>query len=204
MITNYSDLQLAIQQWLNRPNEASVIPTFIQLCENKLSRSLRIRQMEVDFTGTIASGVFPVPTGYLEMKRFYVSTSPATKLTRKGVGWIDYFYPRSNGSNVPKYFARDADNFIFGPYPDSSYNVGGTYYAKITPLSDAAPTNWYTSDAPELLLYGSLLEAEPYIKDDSRMQLWKGLFEEAKAAVILQDKRESTRGSIMSGDYECS
>jgi hypothetical protein len=75
------------------------------------------------------------------------------------------------------------------PAPDSTYTGELTYYAKIPALSDAATTNWLLGVAPDVYLYGSLMEAAPYLDDDARVQTWGGLLEQAMSAIEIESDR---------------
>lgn len=197
-IENYTDLVQAVQDWINRTDIFNQVPVFIQTAESKLARKLRIRAMEETLSTAISDSVIAVPDDYREMKALYVATSTNVKLNRLSLSAMFARYPRSGPTGVPRYFARQADNFVFGPVPDSTYTVTGVYYKKITPLSDDNLTNWYTDNAPELLLYGALLEAEPFIKNDERLSVWQSKFDEIWNDIMTEEKAERSSGSEIS------
>jgi len=60
------------------------------------------------------------------------------------------------------------------------------YYAKVVALSDAAPTNTMLTNNPDIYLYGALLEAEPFLMNDARAQLWSQAFFKAIQDIQLQ------------------
>lgn len=189
-ITNYSTLKVAIADWLDRDDLSTQLDTFIDLCEARLARELRIKPMETALSDTIASGVIAVPSDYLEMRYVYVDGSPTRLLEQKDPGWIYWQYPDRAATSKPAYIARDGSSFIFGPFPDSTYTIAGSYYAKFTALSASNETNWLTTNAPDLLLYGALLAATPYIGDDERANVWSAQYEQALKHVTRQDDRE--------------
>jgi hypothetical protein len=86
---------------------------------------------------------------------------------------------------------------VFGPYPDSNYTVKGVYYKQLTALSDSNTTNWLTTDAPDLLLWATLSEAAPFLKDDARIGIWEGKYQAAKQALKAQDRRDMGPGLAM-------
>lgn len=189
-ITNYSTLKTAIADWLDRDDLTSQIDTFIDLCEAQIYRRLRIRAMETALSDTIASGVISVPSTYLELINAYIDGSSAEPLQLTTPNHIYQRYPTRSSQSKPLYIAREGSSFIFGPYPDSTYTIKGLYYASLTALSTSNETNWFTSNAPDLLLFGSLVAATPYIGDDERAVLWKAQYEEAIAEVTRQDRKE--------------
>lgn len=197
-ITSYSELKTACANWLARADLTTYIPDFITLAEARIYRELKVRQMETALSSAIASGVLTVPTGYLEMKWAYVNGSPIKALRRASLEELYSQYPTRASDGKPAVFAREGENFIFGPYPDSAYTIKGTYYKKLTALSDANTTNWLITDAPDLILFASLTEAKAFLMDDNRIPLWEARYQSAKDRIQSQDKKEEYSGSVMS------
>lgn len=197
-ITDYDTLQSALANWLHRANLDSVIPDLILFGENRIYRDLRVRQMETALSSTIASGVIAVPSGYVELKNAYVNGTPAQRLERKDAEWIYAKYPTRASQGKPMFIAREATNFIFGPYPDSTYTIKGIYYKKLDPLSASNTTNWLITDCPDLLLFASLCEAAPYIQDDARLPLWERKYAQIAERVQENDDQEEFSGSPLS------
>lgn len=197
VITDYDTLDAAVDDYLARSDLSSYVPLFIAQCENKLYRHLRIRAMEEALSGTISSGVLSVPADYVELKYAYIDATPIRWLQQVTPEQLYKKYPVRSGTEYPSVMAREGSNFIFGPYP-GDYDVVGLYYKRLPHLNSSSPTtNWFTSDAPDLLLYGSLLEAEPFIKNDARLPLWKQMYDMAMQTVMGEEKRESRSGGSL-------
>jgi hypothetical protein len=189
VITSYATLQTAIGDYLNRSDLTSFLPNFTQNAEQTLYRSLRIRAMETALSGTISGGVLALPADFLELKYAYVNTTPVKSLDKVAPDQIYSKWPvRSGTAEIPEAIAVEGSNFIFGPYP-GGYAVAGIYYAKLTALSASNTTNWFITNAPDLLLYGSLLEAEAFILGDPRIPLWKAYYDQAYKSVEMQERR---------------
>jgi hypothetical protein len=197
-ITDFTTLKTEVAAWLNRTDLTNEIPGFIQLGENRIYRDLRVRQMETALSSAISSGVIATPTGYVEMKYAYINGSPMVKMQRKDAEWIYHNYPTRSADGTPKFFAREAETFIFGPYPDSAYTVKGVYYKKLPALSGSNTTNWLTSDVPDLILFASLCEAAPYLVNDERVALWEKKYAQIKDRVQRNDDNEEFSGSPLS------
>lgn len=202
MATDYISLQAEIADYLARDDLATAIPGFIRLAEQRLNRELRVRQMEAitpaSGTGALATEAggqyLALPTGFLEMRRLILLGS--------GGGPLSYLTPQdlavtygTTSSGVPKHYSVIGGNLAFGPVPGGVYGLEMVYYAKIPALSDAAPANWLLADYPDLYLYGALLEAQPYIMNDERIQIWMGMFDRAIAAVKGEDARARWNGA---------
>jgi hypothetical protein len=194
-ITTYAELKTSISNWLARSDLNAYVGDFIALGEKRIYRDLRIRAMETAMNSSIASGVIAVPSGYVAMKYAYIEANPIGKLARKDAEWIYEKYPTRAADGQPCFFAREADNFIFGPYPDSTYTVKGVYYKRLDALSDSNTTNWFVANAPDLLLFASLCEAAPFLKADNRIQVWEAKSGMVKNSVQLEDDQEEFSGS---------
>jgi hypothetical protein len=194
IINSYATLQTAVGDYLARSDLSTFLPNFVQNCEGKLYKNLRIRAMETALSGTISSGVLAVPSDYVELKYAYINSTPVRALERVPVEQIYSEYPVRSGAEYPRYIAREGSNFIFGPYP-GDHGVVGIYYARFAALSGSNTTNWFTTNAPDVLLYGALLEAEPFIKNDARLILWKSMYDNAVQAIMDEEKREGRSGS---------
>ena len=197
-IDSYSTLQTAVSNRLHRTDLTSLIPDFIALGEARIYRDLRIRCMETALSSAIASGVIAVPTGYVELKHAYIDGSPSGKLTRKNADFIYFNYPTRSADGKPKYIAREADNFIFGPYPDSAYTVKGIYYKRLDALSDSNTTNWFITNAPDILLFAALYEAADHISNDAAMMKWDQRYKQVKDRIQSENDAEEFSGSPLS------
>jgi hypothetical protein len=143
--------------------------------------------MEADFTSVIASNVIAVPSGYLGLKYAYVNGLPSYRMERVSLDQLLGRYPRGGWTGVPKWLARERETFIFGPTPDDDYTIKGVYWAKPTVMrsfASDADAHWIIVNAPDLALYGALLEAEPFIKNDARLAVWSALYDRALADYV--------------------
>jgi hypothetical protein len=193
MITTYAELQAAVANWMHRTDLTAKIPDFITFAENKIYRDLRVRCMEEPLSGTIANEVLAVPASYLELKHAYVDTATKRPLARKTPEWIYKNYPATSG--VPLFIATEGDSFIFGPTPDSAYTIKGIYFKRLPALSDSNTTNWFLTNAADLVLSASLAEAAEYARDINALAYWSGKYETLRAVVQRENDMEAFSGS---------
>jgi hypothetical protein len=151
--------------------------------------------MEEALSGTIASGVIAVPADYVSLKFVYIdSTAPKHWLEHKPAEWIYRNNPRREGApGIPQYIARERSNFIFAPYPASSYSVVGVYYKRLDPVSSSVNTI-FTSH-PGLWLFGALVESAPYTHNDVRIPMWEAKFVQLLSEVNAEEYQENSSGS---------
>jgi hypothetical protein len=71
------------------------------------------------------------------------------------------------------------------------------YYAKLSKLSDSNTTNWLLTAAPDAYLYGTLMQAAPYLQDDARIATWSALYSSALEDLQVADDRSATSGGAL-------
>lgn len=197
VITSYSTLQTAVADYLARSDLTTFIPNFIQNCENKLYRTLNLRNEETALSVTIASNVAAVPTGFKAMKYCYIDGSPIKPLTWVTLTELYRDYPvRGSVAGVPTVITREATNFIFGPQATNGTTLKGIYYKKLDPLR-TTDGSWYVTNAPELLLYGSLVEAAPFIQDDAAVARWSQLYNDALETVKQEEANSAQSQAVI-------
>lgn len=102
------------------------------------------------------------------------------------------YWPDDTQTGMPIYYADyDYQHWIFAPTPNANDLPFEVLYWQLPPLlDDANQTNWVTEYAPNLLLYASLLESAPFLKDDGRINTWQGLYDRALQALMGEDIRK--------------
>jgi hypothetical protein len=191
VVTSYATLQTYISDVICRDDLTSFVPNFIQNAENKLYRTLNLRNEETALSVSISSGVATVPTTFKALKFAYYDATPIHLLQYVSVEELYRSFPnRSTSSSSPHLIAREGSSFIFGPRA-SDGTLKGIFYAKPTALRTAG-TNWYTSNAPEALIYMSLIEAEAFIQDDPRIPIWRQFANEAVQSLIDENAAADT------------
>lgn len=154
--------------------------------------------MEKVTAPTVTSGAFPVPTDYLEMRNLYVTDAAGAylfELERISPFQLRSRYQIQSSQGQPRYYAREAQSFILGPYPDTTYPVSMLYFARLPSLSSSNTTNWLTDNNPDLIFAAAMLEASVYQQDDQGVGYWESRYQQISAAVQSMDRRERTSGS---------
>lgn len=194
VITNYATLQTAVGDYLARDDLSGWIPNFIQNAENKLRRTLNLRNEETALSVSISSGVAAVPSTFKALKFAYYDRSPIQLLRWVSINELYNDYP-NRATGVPCVISREGANFVFGPASNDG-TLKGIYYAKKDPLRTTDPS-WYATNAPEVLLYGSLLEAAPFLINDERIPVWQMFFNESVETLKEEQvNSEHSQGSL--------
>ena len=197
-LTTYNELKTSLADWLNRQDLTSTIPDFISLAEAQIERQLRTRQMIVRATATIDTEYGALPGDFLETKSLKLNTNPVTALQFDTIDSMDFLKStRYLSSGQPKLFSIVGAQIRVLPVPDGAYTAELVYYAKLTKLSSTVATNWLLTQAPDVYLYGSLLQAAPYLQDDARIQTWVSLYQAGLDQLQIADDRGSTSGGAI-------
>lgn len=197
-LATYNDLKTSIGDWLNRSDLTSVIPDFISLAEAQIERTLRTRQMIVRANASFSAEYGAVPADFLETKSLKLtSTNPQQPLSFLSIDSMDAQATQYTASGRPKFFTVVGGQFRLVPTPDTTYTTELTYYAKLTKLSVSVSSNWLLSSSPDAYLYGSLLQAAPYLQDDARIQTWATLYERALNDLRTADDRGASSGGAL-------
>ena len=211
-INTYATLQTAVANWLDRSDLTDRIPEFIALAEARMNRVLRLAIMlNVDQTtlggaATLAAGTrdYALTSGYLQMVDFHLRTSPITTLSYLTPENMNRMWAGSQGGRPVAYtiFSDNASgtpikSVRLGPSPGSAYDYSIMFYKKIDALSVDNTTEQMLTNNPDVYLYGALLEAEPFLMNDQRVQLWATAFKQAIDDLQEQDNKDRHSGSAM-------
>jgi hypothetical protein len=187
--STYAELQTTIAGYLARSDLTTQIPDFIRLAEVRLRRDLRIRQMLNSTTLTCTSGTATVsiPSDFLEVKDFVVTGNPVMPLNYESPSLFSR-NSRSMDGGKPLDYTVLASTFKLAPIPDSNYTLSLVYSAAPPFLSDSNTSNTFLTVCPDLLLYASLLEAEPWLMNDSRINTWGTMFDRGIKSLTDSDE----------------
>ena len=199
-ISTYAELQTAAANWLDRTDLGTRIPEFIDLAESTFNRTIRNHRMITkNDSYSLDSRYVNLPTDTLEVIRIVVDVSPQITL--------QYLTPEeiaemrgSNSSGRPQYYTvigGSTNQIELLRSPDQTYTSSIVYYTKIPALSDSATTNWLLTNNPDIYLFGTLVEAFPYLMNDERMPMWNARLDKALNELKLQGEREMHTGSSL-------
>lgn len=185
-MATYAEIQTKVADWLNRSDLTTQIKDFINIAIRDIERSplCNYKYMKNVATGSLVASdhTLAQPTRYKELQAFYVltTTSEYTKLQKTSIADALVRYPYlSELKEIPSLIATDDANsqFILRATPDQAYLYVMYYYASSAELSGSTDTNWLTENIWELVVYGALMQATPFMGDDPRIATWKSLYD---------------------------
>lgn len=208
----FDSLKTLVAGYLNREDLAAYLGDFVNMAQRKIERR-NYNAMKAIAIGTLTTtnDEIALPTGYKETISLTLAASTATSATQYRLRRADHAsmiarYPYgSTAPDRPEQFATDHPSGIIRvrPYPNGTWYYTLTYYKNLTELSTTEHTNWWTDYAWECLLYGALLEAEPFLMNDSRVATWVEFYKDALKSLRDQETSESISGShiAINSDY---
>lgn len=197
----FETLKQDVQRYLERgatlgsdPVVYEQIPRLINLAERRISRELKIQGFINVVSDTMAVGqsVYPKPDRWRDTVSINVGTGDSlanrTSLYTRSYEYCRSYWPDESQTDTPQFYADyDYSNWLIAPTPDQEYPFEVLYYELPALLDDSIQTNWLTEYAPQLLLYGTLLEATPFLKNDERIGTWQQYYDRAAAMLNGED-----------------
>lgn len=197
----FASLQTDLRRYLERgftladdPYVYEQLPRLINMAERRIARDLKIQGFIVAVTTPLSVGV----STYAKPNRWRETISMTTKsddtLTPVFTRSYEYcrnYWPDDTQTGQPQFYADyDYSHWLLVPTPDAAYDLEVLYYELPVLLDDAQQTNWLTDYAPNLLLYGALLEATPFLKNDERITTWQNYYQSAANALNTEDLKK--------------
>ena len=198
-LDTYAGLQAEVADWLDRQDLTSKIPTFIRLFEAQAERKLRLRQMLVtnEQGVTPTTGLIILPDNFLALHNLSIYGSQGTPvpITYAAKHQVDQRRTDLVTSGVPRIYTLNKNAIELAPKPDAEYTYEISYWERIPKLSSTIPSNWLLADHPDLYLYGTLIQAEPYLKHDERIDVWGAALSTLLEDLTLADERAMRGGN---------
>jgi hypothetical protein len=201
-VLTYDSLTSSVLQYLERSDAAVIdaIPTFITLCEFEIAQQIKTlgQQQVVESTMNVNNAIIPKPARWRKTVSFNVTGSsgkPSPVYVRKYEYLLNYNTGGTTG--LPLYYSDyDYDHWLVSPTPNDDYPFQVLFYERLQPLSSTNQTNWLTQNAPNAMLYGTLLQAMPFLKNDQRT-IFQQKYQEAMTVLKAEDQlRIADRQSI--------
>ena len=169
------------------------IPRFISLAESRIATEVKGLGHVRYVTGAFIPGQGTVekPTRWRETLGINAQIGGEVRyLNQRGYSFCRTFWPDIGSTDEPRYYCDyDYEHMLIVPTPDDGYAFEMSYFERPLPLSEANQSNWTTQYAPQLLLYATLLEAQPFLKRPERTAEFQALYDRAASAVGNEAQR---------------
>ena len=192
-VMTYDSLVSDISSYLERTDEATLakIPTFIMLAEQIIATQIKFLGNQAVAISNMTTGepVIPKPARWHKTTSMNIIVAGKRKpvFIRK-YEYLREYWPNPTETDVPLYYADyDYTHWLVAPTPAQDYTFEVLYYERIQPLDSSNQTNWFTIYAPQALLYGTLLQAMPFLKNDERIPMWQQQYDAIMQTLKQED-----------------
>jgi hypothetical protein len=193
-VMTYDSLVENVQSYLERTDTATIekIPLFIMLAEQTIATEIKfIGNLQVVTSAmTISNPVIQKPARWRKTVSFNITDADNDRqpVLLRRYEYIREYWPDQSQTGLPKFYTDyDAYHWLVAPTPSTTFAFEVLYYERLQPLDSDNQSNWFTNYAPQALLYGTLLQAMPFLKNDARMPMWKAQYDAAIGALKTED-----------------
>jgi hypothetical protein len=193
-VMTYDSLVADVASYLERTDVATLekIPTFVMLAEQIIASQIKfLGNLTVQASQmTSDDPVINKPARWRKTVSMNITVDGKRQpVLLRRYEYLREYWPDPTATDVPKFYTDyDFTHWLVAPTPDVAYNFEVLYYERVQPLDSSNQTNWFTQYAPQALLYGSLLQAMPFLKNDGRVQLWQAMYKQAMDVLTAEDK----------------
>jgi hypothetical protein len=197
----FETLKQDVQRYLERgasygadPIVFEQIPRLINLAERRIARELKIQGFINVVTAQLLADnpVVTKPDRWRDTVSMFIGTGTnndtRSALFTRSYDYLRSYWPDATQTAQPLFYSDyDYNHWLVAPTPDADYPIEILYYQLPPLLDEEAQTNWLTENAPEILLYATLLEATPFLKNDERIPVWQNMYDRAAAMLNGED-----------------
>jgi len=186
----YDNLVQDIINYMERDDAQFVaqIPNLIGLAESAIAAQLKtyLQLTVVETTLSANQVVLNKPARWRKTVSMKCNGQPILLRSQDYVAQ----YQAESSSGTPLYYADyDYNNWAFAPKPDATYPIEILYYSEIQPLDSQNQQNLFTRECPQAMLFGSLLQAQGYLKAMDKLPIWKQYYDDSLAALKQEDNQ---------------
>lgn len=197
----FDSLQVDLRRYLERgftladdPYVYEQLPRLINMAERRIARDLKVQGFISVVTTNFTNGVatYQKPDRWRDTISITVKSGDTlSPVFTRSYEYCRNYWPDATQTGQPQFYADyDYTHWLIVPTPNATYQAEILYYQLPELLDSAHQTNWLTEYAPNLLLYGALLEATPFLKNDERITTWQNFYQSAANALNQEDLKK--------------
>lgn len=194
VVMTYDSLVENIQSYLERTDTATLqkIPLFIMLAEQVIASQLKILGNLIVNESQLTSNqpIIDKPARWHKSVSMRITVNGAYQpVFLRKYEYVKNYWPDPTTTGVPQYYCDyDYTHWYISPTPDQAYAFEIIYYERPQPLDSTNQSNWFTQYAPQALLFGSLLQAQPFLKNDARTAFFQQQYDLVMSTLVTEDK----------------
>jgi len=184
----YDNLVQDVINYMERTDADFVaqIPSLIGLAEAAIAAELKsfLQLTVVETTLADAQTILQKPARWRKTVSMKINGEP---LLLRSQDYVAQYLAESTETQPLYYSEYDYNNWLIAPIPDQSYPVEIIYYSLIQPLDSSNQQNLFTRECPQAMLFGTLLQAQGYLKALDKLPVWKQYYTESLEALKKED-----------------
>lgn len=171
----------------------AALPTIISRAQAYLQRRIDpvniIRFVEVSVSASTRT--LQLPSDLLVLKSVQTCTSTGWgNLIQQTNEYLTAYWPDWTSCAPSKYYAaKDNTQIFLAPTPPTGGLAHLEYIPKVTVLSSAAPTNWFSQNAEAALFNACMFYANLWSKNSAAADRWKAAADEELFAINNEARR---------------
>lgn len=204
VVMTFNSLVTDLQNYLERgsnpvsdPIVYNQIPSFINLGERRCIKAMKVEGFIEGDIGAMTVGVPWLAKPDRWRRTVSINYGSGVGFNKRNIlqtrsrEYCISYAPDDTVLAPPEFYAEWLYNFWWiSPCPDQAYPFEVLNWCQPQLLDANNSTNWLTIYAPNMLLYASLLEATPFLKNDERIPTWQSMFQEQVQNVTEEDKEQ--------------
>ena len=184
-LDTYTGLKASIASTLNKTNLTASIPDFITLAEAMMAREITsVGQVDSWADVAVGSDGWQLPCEVDAVASVTYAGEPLSYLSPDRVGEVV--------STAPGYYTIDGGTLRVVPAGTVTIRLKKSF----CPLSDSVSVNWLLREHPDAYLYGALMQAAPFLRDDERIPVWGRFFSNAIDSINQREIRRQTGANL--------
>ena len=191
-VMTYDSLVEDIQSYLERTDTGTLdkIPRFIMLAEQIITSEIKFlgNLVVVGSNMVLGEATIAKPARWRKTVSMNVTVAGDRQpVLLRTYEYLREYWPDPSSTSIPLFYCDyDYEHWLIAPTPAAAYSYEVLYYERNQPLDSNNQSNWFTEYAPQALLYGSLLQAMPFLKNDERIPMWQSQYD--KIIAVLQNE----------------
>ena len=187
-VMTYDNLVADVINYMERNDAQFVaqIPNLIGLAESAIAAELKTYLQLTVVETTLAQNqvILAKPARWRKTVSMKANGRP---ILMRSQDYIAQYQSESDPADVKYYAEYDYNNWAFAPAPAAATPIEIIYYSEIQPLDSQNQQNLFTREAPQAMLFGTLLQAQGYLKALDKLPVWKSYYTDCLAALKKED-----------------
>jgi hypothetical protein len=155
-----------------------------------------VETRDTSITTVAGTQYYTLPTDFLEARNVQLNTNPVRVLKYLTPQQMDKRWASGDAGNTIN-FTIIGEEIQLGPTPSDAQTLEIAYFKRLAALTDSNTTNWLTSNAPDMLLYASLIEAETYLVNPEKAAMYAAMLDVSMQEWEVQEAKGRHSGSAL-------